>query len=179
MTTTSATRPVGRLAPSPTGAQHIGNARTYLLAWLSIRVRGGRVILRIEDIDSPRTKAGADQLAIADLHWLGLDWDEGPDIGGPHAPYYQTQRLELYADALHKLQAAERVYPCTCSRSDVLSAASASACGPGGAQVHGPLCIAMVASAAELTSGFCWRFRLRPTWASFTTHWPAQQACRG
>src|SRR3954447_4636158 len=116
---------IGRLAPSPTGAQHIGNARTYLLAWLSIRSRGGRVILRIEDIDSPRVKRGTAEQAIEDLRWLGLDWDEGPDVGGPHGPYIQTQRLDLYRDALEKLQAAEDVYPCTCSRSDVEAAASA------------------------------------------------------
>src|SRR5207253_3655454 len=88
--------PVGRLAPSPTGAQHVGNARTYLLAWLSIRSRGGSVILRMEDIDSPRVKRGAAAEAIEDLRWLGLDWDEGPDVGGPHAPYVQAERLELY-----------------------------------------------------------------------------------
>src|SRR3954469_19617697 len=116
---------VGRLAPSPTGAQHVGNARTYLLAWLSIRSRGGRVILRMEDIDSPRIKRGAAEQAIEDLRWLGLDCDEGPDIGGPYAPYVQTERLHLYRDALEQLKAAERVYPCTCSRTDVAAAASA------------------------------------------------------
>src|SRR5512145_1294203 len=99
---------VGRLAPSATGAQHVGNARTYLLAWLSIRSRGGRIILRIEDIDSPRVKRGASEQAIVDLRWLGLDWDEGPDIGGPHAPYVQTQRIELYSYALEKLKLGER-----------------------------------------------------------------------
>src|SRR5436190_23903395 len=69
---------VGRLAPSPTGAQHLGNARTYLIAWLSARSQGGKVILRIEDIDSPRVKAGAAEQAVDDLRWLGLDYDEGP-----------------------------------------------------------------------------------------------------
>src|ERR671939_2098652 len=83
---------VGRLAPSPTGAQHVGNARTYLLAWLSARARGGRVVLRIEDIDSPRVKPGAADQACADLRWLGLDWDEGPT--------FQTRRLPLYESAL-------------------------------------------------------------------------------
>src|SRR5438270_1192897 len=111
--------PVGRLAPSPTGAQHVGNARTYLLAWLSIRSRGGRVILRMEDIDSPRVKRGAAAQAMEDLRWLRLDWDEGPDIGGPHAPYVQTERLAMYRGALEKLKAAEQVYPCICSRTDV------------------------------------------------------------
>ncbi|HEY1065818.1 MAG TPA: glutamate--tRNA ligase family protein, partial [Pirellulales bacterium] len=114
---------VGRLAPSPTGAQHVGNARTYLLAWLSARSRGGRVVLRIEDIDSPRVKAGADQQAVDDLLWLGLDWDEGPDLGGPHAPYVQTQRRSLYQAAFDLLRRAGRIYPCTCTRSDVAEAA--------------------------------------------------------
>src|SRR6266513_5536879 len=90
------TAPIGRLAPSPTGAQHVGNARTYLIAWLAARSRGGRLALRIEDIDSPRVKPGAAEQAVEDLRWLGLDWDEGPDIGGPYAPYVQTERLELY-----------------------------------------------------------------------------------
>src|SRR5262245_56216722 len=92
---------VGRLAPSPTGAQHVGNARTYLIAWLAARSAGGKVVLRIEDIDSPRIKPGAAEQAMEDLRWLGLDWDEGP--------IYQTQRLELYEAALRRLQAAEAV----------------------------------------------------------------------
>src|SRR5437016_8840830 len=99
---------VGRLAPSPTGAQHVGNARTYLLAWLSARSRGGRVVLRIEDIDSPRVKLGAAEQACDDLRWLGLDWDEGP--------IYQTARLDHYESALRILQEKDLVYPCTCTR---------------------------------------------------------------
>src|ERR1700692_2752145 len=95
---------VGRLVPSPTGAQHVGNARTYLLAWLSARSRGGRLLLRIEDIDSPRVKAGAGRQAIEDLQWLGLDWDEGP--------IWQTRRLPLYEAALEQLKRQELVYPC-------------------------------------------------------------------
>lgn len=117
--------PVGRLAPSPTGAQHLGNARTYLLAWLSARAAAGRVLLRIEDIDSPRVKPWATEQAIADLRWLGLDWDEGPDIGGSQAPYIQTQRTERYEAALQQLIQLDLAYPCTCTRRDVESAASA------------------------------------------------------
>ena len=117
--------PVGRLAPSPTGAQHLGNARTYLLAWLSARAAAGRVLLRIEDIDSPRVKPWATEQAIADLRWLGLDWDEGPDIGGSQAPYIQTQRTERYEAALQQLIQLDLAYPCTCTRKDVESAASA------------------------------------------------------
>src|SRR6476659_8072048 len=107
---------IGRLAPSPTGAQHVGNARTYLLAWLWARSQGGRLVLRMEDVDGPRVKPGADRQALVDLKWLGLDWDEGPDVGGSHAPYVQTQRVELYRSLLEQLKADERVYPCTCTR---------------------------------------------------------------
>src|SRR6266542_2785539 len=80
---------VGRLAPSPTGAQHVGNARTYLIAWLSARSQGGRVVLRMEDIDSPRIKPGAAEQALDDLRWLGLDWDDDVLVN--------AQRLRVYA----------------------------------------------------------------------------------
>src|SRR4051794_34469826 len=134
---------VTRLAPSPTGAQHLGNARTYLLAWLLARQAGGRVILRIEDIDSPRVKPGAAEQALEDLRWLGLDWDDGPVV--------QTQRLPLYEAALKQLQAGELVYPCTCTRSDVEQAASAPHAD--GAEVVYPGTCAgrRVADAASLT----------------------------
>ena len=108
---------IGRLAPSPTGAQHVGNARTYLIAWLSARSQNGRVVLRIEDIDSPRVKAGAMESVCEDLRWLGLDWDDGPIV--------QTERLAYYQMALERLQAQEIVYPCTCTRADVERSASA------------------------------------------------------
>jgi glutamyl-tRNA synthetase len=108
---------IGRLAPSPTGAQHVGNARTYLIAWLSARSQNGRVVLRIEDIDSPRVKAGAMESAYEDLRWLGLDWDDGPIV--------QTERLAYYQTVLERLQAQEIVYPCTCTRADVERSASA------------------------------------------------------
>lgn len=153
---------VGRLAPSPTGAQHIGNARTYLLAWLSIRSRGGKVVLRMEDIDSPRIKPGAAQQAIDDLCWLGLDWDEGPDIGGPHAPYVQTERSESYQAALNLLKSAEQVYPCTCTRSDISAAASAPHAGQEGPHYPGTCAHRSVKDAEELSSRgqpFAWRFR--------------------
>ena len=84
-----------RLAPSPTGAQHVGNARTYLIAWLSARSQGAKITLRIEDIDSPRIKAGAVELIERDLRWLGLDWDDGPIA--------QTERMPLYENALSRL----------------------------------------------------------------------------
>jgi glutamyl-tRNA synthetase len=153
-------KPVGRLAPSPTGAQHVGNARTYLLAWLSIRSRGGRVILRMEDLDSPRVKSGASQLAIDDLKWLGLDWDEGPDIGGLNAPYVQTERIRSYRDALTRLQQDERVYPCTCTRSDIDAAASAPHLEHEGPIYPGTCARRSVGDAARLgDQPFAWRFR--------------------
>ena len=150
---------VGRLAPSPTGAQHVGNARTYLLAWLSIRSRGGRVVLRMEDIDSPRIKRGAAEQAIDDLRWLGLDWDEGPDIGGPHESYVQTQRLEQYREALNRLKAAEQVYPCTCTRSDVEAAASAPHVGQEGPIYPGNCAERRIVDAPMLMRPYAWRFR--------------------
>ena len=108
---------VTRLAPSPTGALHLGNARTFLVNWLLARQNGWRIVLRIEDLDGPRVRRGADQAAIDDLHWLGLDWNEGP--------IYQSTRADAYAAALQKLADAKLAYPCTCSRKEVESAASA------------------------------------------------------
>jgi glutamyl-tRNA synthetase len=115
----------GRLAPSPTGNLHLGIARTSLCAWLRARQAGGRLVLRIEDIDGPRVVAGAVQSIIEDLRWLGLDWDEGPDCGGPFAPYVQSQRSRSYAQALEVLSARDLVYPCTCSRKEIAEIASA------------------------------------------------------
>src|SRR5262245_27545327 len=169
---------VGRLAPSPTGAQHVGNARTYLLAWLSIRSRGGRVILRMEDIDSPRVKCGAAEQAIEDLRWLGLDWYEGPDIGGPHAPYVQTERIDLYRDALARLEAAGRVYLCTCTRSDVAAAASAPHVGQEGPIYPGICAARNVADAESLgNQPFAWRFRSTSARRQFVDLVAGEQVC--
>ena len=155
---------VGRLAPSPTGAQHVGNARTFLLAWLSARSQNGTLVFRLEDIDSPRVKPWAAQQALDDLRWLGLDWDFGPDVGGPHAPYVQTERREKYESALERLKAAELVYPCTCSRADVEAAASAPHAGQEGPAYPGTCAHRSAADAATLTGRpFSWRFRLRGT----------------
>lgn len=178
---------VGRLAPSPTGAQHVGNARTYLLAWLSARSQSGQVVLRIEDIDSPRVKPGAMQQALEDLRWLGLDWDAGPDdvTNKPEArapgafpidptargenpvlalracgPFVQTQRLPLYFAALAELKRRELVYPCTCTRGDIEAAASAPHAGQEGPVYPGTCRHRRVTDAAALTGKpFAWRFR--------------------
>ncbi len=115
----------GRYAPSPTGALHLGNLRTALLAWLFTRAAGGAFVLRVEDLDRPRVRPGASEQMLADLRWLGLDWDEGPDIGGPYAPYTQSERQAIYTEQLQRLDAAGLVYHCYCSRAEIARAASA------------------------------------------------------
>src|SRR4051812_10263426 len=109
--------PTTRLAPSPTGALHLGNARTFLVNWLLARQRGWKIILRIEDLDGPRIKSGADKQALEDLKWLGIDWDEGP--------IYQSGRSEKYRAAISQLIQKNLAYPCICSRSEAAQAASA------------------------------------------------------
>jgi glutamyl-tRNA synthetase len=115
----------GRYAPSPTGDLHLGNLRTALLAWLFARWAGGQFVLRVEDLDRPRVRSGATQRMLDDLRWLGIDWDEGPDVGGPYAPYVQSERQALYAGYLQRLQDMGLVYPCYCSRAEIARAASA------------------------------------------------------
>jgi glutamyl-tRNA synthetase len=104
---------------------HLGNARTALLAWLDARARGGAFVLRVEDLDRARVVAEAEARGLYDLRWLGFDWDEGPDVGGPFAPYRQSERTALYDAAVARLVAEGRAYPCACSRADVARAASA------------------------------------------------------
>ena len=106
---------VTRFAPSPTGALHLGNARTALVNDLAARASGGHMVLRIEDTDAGRSDPRLLERLIEDLRWFGLEWTEGPDIGGPHAPYRQSERGEHYAAAVARLQAARRAYPCFCS----------------------------------------------------------------
>lgn len=157
--------PRGRYAPSPTGTTHLGNASTALLAWLSVRARGGALVVRMEDLDRPRVVPGSAAGILADLRWLGLDWDEGPDVGGPHAPYAQSERRQLYAAAFDRLRAQERVYPCFCSRKDIQSAASAPQA-PGDEAFYPGTCRNL--SSAEVTrrigsgAACAWRFRVDP-----------------
>jgi glutamyl-tRNA synthetase len=115
----------GRYAPSPTGHLHLGNASTALAAWLSVRSRDGSFVMRMEDLDEGRVRSGLAESILEDLQWLGLDWDEGPDRGGPFAPYEQSGRAADYDRAFDDLRAAGRVYPCFCSRKDIAAAASA------------------------------------------------------
>ncbi|MCA9200825.1 MAG: tRNA glutamyl-Q(34) synthetase GluQRS, partial [Planctomycetales bacterium] len=96
-----------RLAPSPTGALHLGNARTFLINWAMARQNNWQIVLRIDDLDGPRIKPGADQQAIEILSWLGMDWDEGP--------YYQTASIDRYEMQLQRLLASNQIYPCACT----------------------------------------------------------------
>ncbi len=104
-----------RIAPSPTGRTHIGSGRTALYNYLFARQTGGTFILRIEDTDQKRYVPGAEEELIHSLHWLGLEWDEGPGVGGPNAPYYQTQRKEIYQDYARQLIEGSRAYYCFCT----------------------------------------------------------------
>lgn len=101
---------------------HLGNAWTALLAWLSARSRGGTMILRMEDLDPDRCKPHFARHILEDLSWLGLDWDEGPDVGGPHGPYTQDERRGLYQRCLDTLETRRMVYPCTCTRAELRAA---------------------------------------------------------
>ena len=152
---------VGRLAPSPTGALHLGNVRTFMVAWLRARQAGGKVILRTEDLDHPKHKAGAAAQAVEDLLWLGFDWDK---------EYVQSERISLYEEALEMLRSKGLAYPCVCSRKDVEAAQSAP---HEGDQLHYPgtcrdrfsswneACRFLNPSSAEgeATRIPCWRFR--------------------
>ena len=104
-----------RFAPSPTGYVHVGNARTALFNWLFARHHGGVFILRIEDTDAERSKPEYERQLIEDLHWFGLDWDEGPDNGGPHGPYRQSERHAIYVQYAEKLISQGSAYYCFCS----------------------------------------------------------------
>ena len=141
----------GRLAPSPTGALHLGNVRTFMVAWLRARSQGGRVVFRMEDLDHPRDKPGAAAQAVDELRWLGFDWDE---------EHVQSERRDIYRAALEALKAAGRVYPCACSRKDVENAQSAPHAGE---QLHYPgTCRGRFATweDAAAVRPPCWRFRV-------------------
>lgn len=164
-------KPIGRLAPSPTGTLHLGNARTFLLAWLSIRQQGGTLLLRMEDIDTPRVKAGAVQSALEDLRWLGFDWDYGPDlsdgsVGG--IALTQSQRLTRYREVLESLVRQGRVYRCSCTRSQIAQATASAPHEIGLTHLEGPIypgtCRANLQSAAHVdfsesdTAALRWAF---------------------
>lgn len=109
----------GRLAPSPTGYLHRGHAATFLTAQRRAREHDGALVLRVEDLDRERCKPAFTPALIKDLRWAGLDWREGPDVGGPCGPYRQSKRMDVYLGAWRQLAAAGMIYPCACSRREV------------------------------------------------------------
>jgi glutamyl-tRNA synthetase len=124
----------GRFAPSPTGPLHLGNARTALLAWLAARAARGTLVMRVEDLDRPRVRPGLEARILDELRWLGLGWDEGPDLGGAFGPYRQSELGERHGAALRRLREAGLAYPCFCSRAEIAAAAQA----PHGPADEGP-----------------------------------------
>ncbi len=134
-----------RFAPSPTGYLHVGGARTALFNWLYVRRHGGTFILRIEDTDTERSSADMVTGILDSLTWLGLDWDEGPGVGGPHAPYFQTQRLDRHRAAADMLVSSGQAYYCYC-RPDELKAKREAAEAAGGGWVYDRACRALSAS---------------------------------
>jgi glutamyl-tRNA synthetase len=115
----SGPRPRVRFAPSPTGHLHVGGARTAIFNWLFARHHGGTFLIRVEDTDQARSTRESEEMVLDDLRWLGLDWSEGPDVGGPHAPYRQSERVEVYGAAAQQLLAAGKAYRCFCSEQEL------------------------------------------------------------
>jgi glutamyl-tRNA synthetase len=167
----------GRLAPSPTGLLHVGHARTFWIAAQRAAARRGVLILRNEDLDSQRCRAEFVDAMIEDLHWLGISWQEGPDCGGPFAPYTQSERRDSYMQAWKRLREVGAIYPCTCSRKDVALSAGAPNDGedepiysgkcrpasslPGAARLRRRgTDEASVATRTDEPVGFNWRFRV-------------------
>jgi glutamyl/glutaminyl-tRNA synthetase len=149
----------GRLAPSPTGYLHLGHAHTFWMAQQRALDAGGTLILRNEDLDPERSRPHFVEAMIEDLHWLGLEWQEGPDVGGPLGPYTQSQRLELYRNAWRRLLAGGWLYSCHCSRKDLALAMQAphddegiypGTCRPASSRM----------AVADTSSAANWRFRV-------------------
>ena len=152
----------GRLAPSPTGLLHIGHARTFWIAAHRAKERHGTLILRNEDLDPQRCRPEFVHAMIEDLHWLGIDWTEGPDRQGPFGPYVQSERRRWYLEAWKKLLELEMIYPCTCSRRDVAFAAGAPNEGDDEPLYPGTCRSRPTASPApDLPAGVNWRFRVQ------------------
>jgi glutamyl-tRNA synthetase len=151
----------GRIAPSPTGFLHLGHARTFWVAHQRARVASGKLVFRNEDLDIHRCKPQFVAAMYDDLRWLGLDWDEGPDVGGLAGPYLQSQRREFYLAEWRKLRDAGVLYPCTCSRKDLERALQAPHEDDDEAPYPGT-CREKLATARDWQSpdGVSWRFKV-------------------
>jgi len=151
----------GRLAPSPTGLFHLGHARTFWIASQRAAERDGVLILRNEDLDPQRSRSEFVEAMYEDLRWLGIEWSEGPDCGGPYAPYSQSERREFYLDAWRRLRDAGTIYPCTCSRKDVAQAAGAPNNDDDDEPIYPGTCRHRAdASCFSTPAGVNWRFRV-------------------
>jgi glutamyl/glutaminyl-tRNA synthetase len=151
----------GRIAPSPTGLMHIGHACTFWTAYQRALKYNGTLVFRNEDLDPQRSKTNYATAMIEDLHWLGIRWQEGTDVGGPYAPYEQSRRRELYVDTWRKLRDGGFIYPCTCSRKDLALSASAPNEGDDEPMYQGR-CRDKIPDAGryEMPAGVNWRFRV-------------------
>lgn len=152
----------GRLAPSPTGHLHLGHARTFWIAQERARAHGGVMVLRNEDMDAKRFKLEFVAAMLEDLRWFGFEWSEGPDCGGPFAPYNQSERIQLYRAALEKLRSGGFIYPCTCSRKDIAAAAHAPHAAEDDEPLYPGTCRDKLLSTinAQPSTPFSWRFRV-------------------
>lgn len=150
----------GRLAPSPTGYLHLGHLSTFWTAQERARAAGGTLILRSEDLDRARCRPELAQAMVEDLRWAGLDWSEGPDCGGPHAPYEQSRRMGHYRAAFEVLREKGLVYPCSCSRQEVARALGAPHAGEDEPVYPGTCRPATAAPSALPRAGQNWRFRI-------------------
>ena len=146
----------GRIAPSPTGYLHLGHARTFWTAYERVRAHNGVLVFRDEDLDPQRSKSEYAEAMIADLRWLSIEWQEGPDVGGPYAPYVQSQRREWYVNAWRKLRDGGWIYPCTCSRKELAEVAQA----PHDDEPMYPGKCRGKHSDQEMPAGVNWRFRV-------------------
>lgn len=151
----------GRLAPSPTGLLHIGHAATFWTAYQRALESNGVLVLRDEDLDPQRSKSKFAEAMLADLRWLGIRWQEGPDVGGPLGPYRQRERRNFYLEAWRKLRDAGVIYPCTCSRRDLADATRAPNEGDD-EPLYSGRCRNRLAEAVNYKepAGVNWRFRL-------------------
>jgi glutamyl-queuosine tRNA(Asp) synthetase len=151
----------GRIAPTPTGSLHAGHARTFWTAQERASAHKGQIILRIEDLDPPRCKPEFIKGCIEDLHWFGFHWHEGPNDNGPHSPYHQSQRTNLYRFALKQLIEQGHVYRCFCSRKDIEQAARAPHAGDD-ELIYPGTCrnLEDYRSATPVREQYCWRFKV-------------------
>ena len=151
----------GRIAPTPTGWLHLGHAQTFAIAWQRARAAGGALVYRTEDLDADRCRPAFADGALEDLRWLGLTWEEGPDLGGPHAPYTQSERLPWFREVWQALRATGQIYPSPHSRKDVAEALRAPH--PEGAEPIFPVRLRPSPDATRYPlapEGVNWRFRV-------------------